>query len=79
MEIRTTTGRVIREISNGMYYFSNDNRALMMGVRLNEPTENDIHKLGWLRKKDSRWLIRNGIIKVADSQVIINTVSESKD
>lgn len=70
MEIRTTAGRVIREMSNGMYYFSNDNRILMMGVRLNEPTESDIHKLGWLRKNDNSWLIRNGIIKITDSQVL---------
>uniref|UniRef100_A0A1I8EAZ1 Phlebovirus glycoprotein G2 fusion domain-containing protein n=2 Tax=Wuchereria bancrofti TaxID=6293 RepID=A0A1I8EAZ1_WUCBA len=68
MEIRTTTGRVIREMLNGMYYFSNDNRQLMMGVRLNEPTESDIHKLGWLRKNANSWLIRNGIIKITDSQ-----------
>ncbi|VBB33359.1 unnamed protein product [Acanthocheilonema viteae] len=68
MEIRATTGRVIREMSNGMYYFSNDNRILMMGARLNEPTESDIHKLGWLRKKDNSWLIRNGMIKITDSQ-----------
>lgn len=69
MEIRTTSGRVIRELSSGMYYFSNDNRVLMTGVRLNEPTESDIHKLGWLRKKDNSWLIRNGMIKITDSQV----------
>ncbi|VDK85913.1 unnamed protein product, partial [Onchocerca ochengi] len=70
MEIRTTTGRVIREMLSGMYYFSNDNRILMMGVRLNEPTESNIHKLGWLRQNDNSWLIRNGIIKITDSQHI---------
>ncbi|EFO14024.2 hypothetical protein LOAG_14500 [Loa loa] len=77
MEIRTTTGRVIREMSNGMYYFSNDNRVLIMGVRLNEPTESDIHKLGWLRKNDNAWLIRNGIIKITDSQHI--TIENCKE
>ncbi|VDN08265.1 unnamed protein product [Thelazia callipaeda] len=77
MEIRTTTGRAIREMYNGMYYFSNDNRALMMGVRLNEPTETDIHKLGWLRKNGTSWLIRNGIIKITDSQHI--TVENCKE
>uniref|UniRef100_A0A915PQ05 Uncharacterized protein n=1 Tax=Setaria digitata TaxID=48799 RepID=A0A915PQ05_9BILA len=70
MEIRTTTSRAIREMSNGMYYFANDNRVLMMGVRLNEPTESDIHKLGWFRTNGNSWFIRNGIIKITDSQHI---------
>ncbi|VDK44964.1 unnamed protein product [Gongylonema pulchrum] len=77
MEIRATTGRAVREMSEGMYYFSNDKRSLMMGVRLNEPTETDIHKLGWLRKDGSSWFIRNGIIKITDSQHV--TVENCKE
>lgn len=70
MEIRATTGRTIREMPDGMYYFSNDDRILMSGIRLNEPTENDIHKLGWLRFNGNTWTVRNGIIKITDAQVI---------
>uniref|UniRef100_A0A914ZFR0 Uncharacterized protein n=1 Tax=Parascaris univalens TaxID=6257 RepID=A0A914ZFR0_PARUN len=68
IEIRVTSGRVIREMSDGMYYYSDDDRTLMMGVRLNEPTESDVHKLGWMRKENGTWNVRNGIVKITDSQ-----------
>ncbi|MCP9262203.1 hypothetical protein DINM_005490 [Dirofilaria immitis] len=62
LEIRTTTGRVMREMLSGMYYFSNDNRVLMMGIRLNEPTESDIHKLGqrYLTRYNAEYFITYG-------------------
>lgn len=54
-----------------MYYYADDDRLLMMGVRLNEATENDIHKLGWFRKQDGLWGVRNGVVKITDSQVTV--------
>ncbi|VDK60007.1 unnamed protein product [Anisakis simplex] len=70
IEIRVTSGRVIREMNAGMYYYSDEIEMLMTGIRLNEPSESDIHKLGWMRNENGKWIIRNGIIKITDSQHI---------
>uniref|UniRef100_A0A0N4UPC8 G8 domain-containing protein n=1 Tax=Dracunculus medinensis TaxID=318479 RepID=A0A0N4UPC8_DRAME len=69
-EIRATSGRAIREMTEGLYYFWDEKRVLMSGVRLNDPAESNIHKLGWLRREEGIWVIRNGIIKITDSQHI---------
>lgn len=56
-------------MTEGLYYFWDEKRVLMSGVRLNDPAESNIHKLGWLRREEGIWVIRNGIIKITDSQV----------
>ncbi|MFH4977733.1 hypothetical protein AB6A40_004442 [Gnathostoma spinigerum] len=70
IEIRVASGRAIRHMADGMYYFSDDDRHLMRGARINDPSESDIHKLGWLRSERGQWSFRNGAVKISDAQHI---------
>lgn len=70
-ELQLSGGKPHRQLEPGMFFWRADEpRPVLRGnVRLNEPDESSMDKLGWFRLQQGAWTVRRGPEKISKAQV----------
>uniref|UniRef100_A0A1I7S2N5 Apple domain-containing protein n=1 Tax=Bursaphelenchus xylophilus TaxID=6326 RepID=A0A1I7S2N5_BURXY len=64
------SNRPHRQLEPGMYFWQKgqEKSEVRGNVRINEPSENSLEKLGWFRYEKGSWRVRRGLEKVTKAQ-----------